>query len=138
VQLTRRALSNPVEAYYLLAHETVHLLSPSAETARAIEEGVAETFAARLVEWQTGTKDYTRRRHHNRAYHDAHDAVLELEARVGSRAVKQLRAIQPHWEALRPDHFASLGITDERLVHRLLKPIPLNDILARRREWIIA
>lgn len=45
-------------------------------------------------------------------------------ARFGQRIIKQLRAVEPCWCDLRPEHFESIGIRDADLIRRLLKPMP--------------
>jgi hypothetical protein len=46
IQLSFRAMMNPIEAYFELAHECVHLLSPHpCKSALIIEEGMASVFA---------------------------------------------------------------------------------------------
>jgi hypothetical protein len=46
IQLSFRAMTNPIEAYFELAHECVHLLSPKPKPVLVIEEGMASVFSS--------------------------------------------------------------------------------------------
>ncbi len=73
IRLCRRRQSEPIELWYELAHECVHLLAPSGGmNASVLEEGLAVTFA----------EDYLREEHGVREYHPMGEEYLEARALV--------------------------------------------------------
>jgi hypothetical protein len=91
IRLTRDVAKDPPRAIYQLAHEVVHLISPTGRAGRApnLEEGFASMFAHEMAE-----------RHANfrcpigKAYRAAHEDVSALLA-MNRLAIKEIR----HFEA---------------------------------------
>jgi len=59
IQLDKDALTDPIRAYYQLAHESIHLLSPTGgRNASVLEEGLATSFAIDYVSITMKNKEY--------------------------------------------------------------------------------
>lgn len=111
-------------AAYELAHETVHLLSPSEggrEGSIVLEEGCAEIYASRIAE-EIGYSDPRMAQPAGTPYEDARRMALELVTLDGS-AVRKLRQLEPHFSNITPDHFAlALPHVPRNLAEALCRP----------------
>lgn len=92
IQLNSQCLSEPLRAYYQLAHECIHLLSPSGDRhVTVLEEGLATHFSSAYMweqfgsVWTPGLQSYT----------DAESLVRSL-LELDPNAVRTLREREPH------------------------------------------
>ena len=119
VQLSQAALNDNILALYQLAHECIHLLSPSGQAiATTLEEGLATVFSEDYVEREFQRTDIT----DLQSYRDAAQLVRQL-IMVKPDAIMQLRSIQPSFSAMTQEHFTTVcPQADAPLVHSLLMP----------------
>lgn len=96
-------------AAYELAHETVHLLSPNVagpgETI-VLEEGCADAFAD-LKAIEIGYTDPRMTLPADHPYEAAKQLTLRL-LNMDGNAVRKLRAVEPQFAKITPDHFAQV------------------------------
>jgi hypothetical protein len=113
VRLTRDVAKNPPRAIYQLAHEVVHLISPSGAPSQApnLEEGFASIFAAEQC------ANY--RCDIGKLYRAAHQDVTALFA-MNRFAIREIRSLEPRLWMVTPEIIASAvpGI-DTQLAARL-------------------
>lgn len=90
IQLSLECRTEPLRAYYQLAHETVHLLSPTGgRDTTVLEEGLATYFSEMYMlehfesPWHSGMESYSSARAHVKA-------LLDLD----EQAIKRLREEQ--------------------------------------------
>jgi hypothetical protein len=116
IRLTRDVAKNPARAIYQLAHEVVHLISPSGRPNQApnLEEGFASLFAHEMAE-----------RHANfrcpieKAYRAAHEDVSALLA-INHLAIREIRRFEARLWMVTPEIVArAVPGVDTRLAARL-------------------
>jgi hypothetical protein len=119
VQLSRNALKDEVIALYQLAHECIHLLSPSGRRAApVIEEGLATVFSEDFVRVhfnRTGMTNLS-------SYMQAASWVRQLIA-MDSTAILKMRNDEPSFRSLTARHFNKhFPDIDDDLVAKLVSP----------------
>ena len=127
VILTDAARSDPGEALFELAHETVHLLAPTGSSSAPIfEEGLATLFAHEKSH-ELGLNKATS----DPAYLHCEALVRELLT-IRPDAVLAARQLQPSFAAMTPDVIKSVdNRVSDGLATALLEPFP--DVVARLR-----
>lgn len=127
IQIGKACLTEPDRACFQLAHEAVHLLSPTdTRNSNVLEEGLAAHFQVWFMQyqypsnWQRSGTDWSR--FECRSYVEAKEAVERLLA-VDTDAVKKLRAIEPTISRITPN-----------LIRRLYPALPqeTTDILGSK------
>lgn len=92
IQLSFRAMTNPMEAYFELAHECIHLLSPDPhKPATILEEGMATVFAIIYMRDTMKVKALTSRQE---AYEEA-GALVAMLMKIDPYGIKKIREEQP-------------------------------------------
>jgi hypothetical protein len=119
VQLGVTALNDAHRAYYQLAHECVHLLSPTGTSyAPVLEEGLATVYSEDYMKSQFGTAWHA----DLPSYVRAASLVRELLA-INPAAVRLLRAEVPSFEKLDETSFSRVGLNvGQKLAAELVKP----------------
>lgn len=118
VQLGRSAIDDTLQACYQLAHESIHLLSPSGSSfAPVLEEGLAVAFSEDYVKANFG-RIYTSQ---TPSYQVAARLVRELLS-ADPQAVKKLREVEPSFTKMTHETFdAARVIVPEGLIQKLLQ-----------------
>jgi hypothetical protein len=100
IQIGKECLVEPDRACFQLAHETIHLLSPTGTAnANVLEDGIAAYFQVWFMQnhypanWQRSGVDWST--FERRSYIEAKEAVERLFA-LDVDAVKKLRAVEPN------------------------------------------
>jgi hypothetical protein len=116
--LTRDVAREPARAIFQLAHEVVHLLSPSGKTrsAPSIEEGFATVFGHQMGETHADFRCPVDPR-----YRSAYEDVGELLAK-NPAAIKEIRQIEPNLSMVTP-HIVAQAVPgiDADLAERLCR-----------------
>jgi hypothetical protein len=126
IQVTLSGLTNPLQVYYQMAHECIHLLSPTiGQGASLLEEGLATHFAAFYMRERIGAASWHSKM---QSYVDAQEKVEEL-LRLDRDAIKRLRAVQPHISSISADlirsHYPMLpNDLSEQLAARFVRDMP--------------
>lgn len=105
IRLSLNGLKVPMAAYFEIAHEAIHLLSPSGgRSPNALEEGLAGYFARQYMSQLYGTEwppsDFPR-------YAQAEGLVEDL-LKIDPEAIKKLRERQPAMHKIGSDLILSL------------------------------
>ena len=119
IQLSANALESTSIASYQLAHEAVHLLSPTGgNEAPVLEEGIATVFS----------EDYMLRNFHLRgltdlvSYRNAAALVRELET-ISPSAIVRLRRVEPSFAKMTVATFTEAAVdAPQNLINDLLSP----------------
>jgi hypothetical protein len=119
IRLTTDALESTEGACYELAHECIHLLSPSGGAeVPVIEEGLATVFSEDYVEKVFQKTSFTRMA----SYAEAAGLVRELLS-IAPDAFLRIRAVQPAFTLFSEQTFLDAGLTvPTSLVKKLLLP----------------
>lgn len=105
IRLSLNGLSAPMAAYFEIAQETIHLLSPSGgRNSNVLEEGLASYFARQYMSQLYGTEWPPS---DSPSYAEADDLVENL-LKIDPEAVKKLRERQPAMHKIGPDLILSL------------------------------
>jgi hypothetical protein len=104
IQLSLNALYNEFQAFYQMAHETIHLLSPLGfRGANILEEGLA-TYFARLYLLDLG-QDLNP---NDQKYQNALELTKVL-LDIDNDIIKKVRKIEPTISKLTPSHFYQIN-----------------------------
>jgi hypothetical protein len=117
IQLTTKSLYNESQALYQLAHEAIHLLSPTGgRNANILEEGLAAHFSDYYLEKIDKPKLI-----HDIDYQKAMELTNDLLL-IDNDIIKQVRKIEPTISKLEPEHFQQIkdGLP-EKLLSKLCK-----------------
>lgn len=119
VQLGQKALDDTVQACYQLAHECVHLLSPSGQSiAPVLEEGLATVYSEDYVLAHFGVPMLPT----VASYQEAAMLVRELLS-IDPDAIKRLREFEPAFHMMDEDTFKKAGLdVPSGLVSQLIQP----------------
>ena len=104
IQLSYEALNDEYKAYYQMAHEVIHLLSPVGyRNANILEEGLAVYFAGWYLsklehKWNPAMKEYE----------DALE-ITESLLSIDNNIIKKVRKIEPTISYLKPKHFTQIN-----------------------------
>lgn len=103
IMLSNSARNDPHQAIFQLAHETIHLLSPTGgRNANVLEEGLATLNSHQASqEWNLGLKSA------QASYLSAEQLVLELLT-INPKAVQSARQIEPSLVSFTPDLLISV------------------------------
>ena len=106
IQLSMNAIINEAIACYQLAHECIHLLSPSGgRNANVLEEGLATVFSEEYVDKEFGMKNVPSLP----SYVHASSLVKKLLA-IEPNAIKLLRDIEPSFTKITCNTFSQSGV----------------------------
>lgn len=120
IQLRPVELICPTHSIMNLSHEVVHLLGPSAEgPVLNIEEGAAVVFSHQCVVEALKVNINMEDSPYGRAAEDVR-TFLGLYP----DGIARVRALEPTFARLRPEHFEQFESLDRSLVPRLLTPFP--------------
>jgi len=112
IKLSESAQNDLVRTYYQLAHECIHLLSPSGSyVVPVIEEGLATVYSERYIARELNFHYETP----EPAYANAAALVREL-LRTSPDAIAKLRSVEPAFTRLTEKTFVEAGVA---------APIPL-------------
>lgn len=119
VQMSMNAADDETTAIYQLAHECIHLLSPTGDQmSLVLEEGLATAFSEDVVKQICGVSVSSG----IPAYDNAAVKVRELVA-VAPDAIRQLRKIQPVFQYMNADTFKLAGVqAPDELIASLVSP----------------
>ena len=119
IQLCSNALQDWGLACYQLAHESVHLLSPTGQKiAPVLEEGLATVFSEDYV-WQ----NFQRAGLTNGSLYVEPAALVRKLLSIAPDAIPRLRAIQPSFTEMNEATFAEAGLdAPQSLITELLAP----------------
>jgi hypothetical protein len=120
IQLSFRAMMNPVEAYFELAHECVHLLSPHPyRPVLVIEEGMASVFSGIYMREHLNFKVCPTP---HRDYDEA-TALVEQLMEIDRYGIRKMREEQPDTRILSKALVMKVYPTlSEQVVERLVEP----------------
>ncbi|MBA3867566.1 MAG: hypothetical protein H0X30_00275 [Anaerolineae bacterium] len=120
IQLSLECLADPMRSCYQLAHESIHLLSPTGgKAATVLEEGLATYFSAYYMREKMAAPDW----HSNMKCYAEAQAMTEALLKIDPDAIKKLRVEQPTISAMSADlllrFYPALGVDlAERLTTR--------------------
>ncbi|NVZ16692.1 MULTISPECIES: hypothetical protein [Pseudomonas] len=119
IRLTTSALDSKETAYYELAHECIHLLSPAGRVVvPVIEEGLATVFSEDYYEEVFQQKATTRMP----SYAKAAALVRDLLS-IAPDAILRIRSVQPAFTLITEKTFLDAGLSVPRaLIDELLLP----------------
>ena len=119
IRLTTSALNSKETAYYELAHECIHLLSPAGRVVvPVIEEGLATVFSEDYYEEVFQQKATTRMP----SYAKAAALVRDLLS-IAPDAILRIRSVQPAFTLITEKTFLDAGLSVPRaLIDELLLP----------------
>jgi len=92
IQLSFRAMMNPIEAYFELAHECVHLLSPNPyKSVLIIEEGMASAFSSIYMRETMNVQV----RPVSQQYYDEASALVTSLLEIDRYGIRKMREEEP-------------------------------------------